>query len=151
MGEMKLEGRAMPTVCFAPPLSDEKLTEYKTAIAEATGPVNDAGTKLLACVEVWWNLPDSKRNDGSRLKLFHRSGQGTDRAEKVIELVPLEKEHQKSLYDLIPWDYELDAMEALFNTIPNDSQKKLRDTVFHLLWFVRELNLDREPVTADKL
>lgn len=29
------------------------------------------------------------------------------------------------------------------------SNKPLRDADFHLLWFVKELNKDREPITND--
>lgn len=152
MNQIKLESRAMPVACLAPPLTDSKLEQYRGIITKSSeGPVKDAATKLLVCVETWWNLPESKRTDGPRLKLLHRPTQGQERVEKTIELVPIEKDHQKTLYDLIPWDYELNAMDALFDSVPNDTQKELRDAAFHLLWFVRELNLDREPLTADKL
>lgn len=150
--EVRVEAKSMPVACLAPALTDEKLSKYNSLFdgAEA-GPVKDAAMKLLACVSAWWALPDSKRTDGNRLKFFHKSEEEQERTERTVELVPLEKEHQKSLYDLIPWDYELVALDTLFDTIPNDTQKELRDAAFHLLWFVKELNLDREPLTADKL
>lgn len=150
--EVKVEAKPMPVACLAPALTDEKLFRYTEVVKETpAGPIRDALTVLLACVYEWWRLPDSKRTDGNRLKFFHKGEGEQERTERTVELVPLEKDHQKSLYDLIPWDYELAALDTLFDTIPNDTQKELRDAAFHLLWFVKELNLDREPLTLDKL
>jgi hypothetical protein len=51
---------------------------------------------------------------------------------------------------VVPWRYEIEAMQRLFDGI-DPAEKELRDAAFHLLWFVTELERDREPVTNDKL
>lgn len=123
---------------FAPPLTDDALARYADIAKSATAPVQDAMTKLLSCVSTWWNLPESNGTTTTP----HSSGRGT--------IIPLDGVIAKTLYDLIPWEHELDAIQSLFDRI-DPSQKDLRNAAFHLLWHVKELNQDREPVTADKL
>lgn len=125
---------------FAPPFTDEKLADYK-ALAESpsTSPeVSDAMLVLHACIAQWWELPES--NGAGKP---HISGRGV--------IVPLEAEIAKTMFDAIPWKKELDAYATLFDGIDNGTDKPLRDAAFHLLWGVNELNLDREPMTTDKL
>ena len=125
---------------FAPPLTDERLAEYATFIRELpVSPVKDAMSELLVCCEKWWDLPES---EGVNV-WTHQSNKGT--------IVPLDTAHAEVLYDAIPWTHELEAIEALFNGIDPILQKRLRDAAQHLLWHVKELNLDREPLTNDKL
>lgn len=143
-GEITID--RFPTVCFAPPLSDQLLAEYA---AVADGPavrpeVRGAVRALLVCVRQWWELPESRRTDGDRFKLRHQG------KETVVHFAPLEEDHQAALSDAIPWGYELDAIQKLFDAI-SDAEVPLRNAAFHLLWHVRELCLDREPVTRDKL
>jgi len=124
---------------FAPPLTDEKLAAFKALAASAPGPVRDAMTTLQACVEKWWELPDSGP-DGSRP---HPSGRGT--------IVPLDGPIASALDEHIPWEHELAAYSNLFSAIDPVTQRDLRNAAFHLLWHVKELNFGREPLTADKL
>ncbi len=144
---------------FAPPLTDEKLAAYGVLAASAPGPVKDAMTELLACCEKWWNLPEP---NGTAVRP-HPVGVGA--------IVSLQENHAKELSDLIPWTHELKAMQELFDALPSGSTsgeevltdgvrwavvtdpeaKALRDAAFHLLWHVKELDLDREPLTADQL
>ncbi len=138
---------------FAPPLSDELLAKYKVMVEALTpSPVKDAMEKLLHCCGVWWELPDS--NNGSRP---HPVGVGAIRH--------LDEAHKKALWDHIPWSHrsngkdvngnpikgELDHMQDLLETISNETQRDLRNAAHHLLWHVIELDLDREPITSDKL
>ena len=139
---------------FAPPLSDELIAKYEAMIdaLSADDPIRDAMTKLLHCCGVWWDLPESKRAGSP-----HMSGRGS--------VVPLEHEHKAALFDAIPWSHrslprdaqgnptrgELDHMGDLFETISNETRRELRDAAHHLLWHVHELDLDREPITTDKL
>lgn len=123
---------------FAPPLSDELLTTYQAVSASADGPVKDALATLLACCRKWWELPESVGGGNA-----HPSGRGF-----IIELDHTIKDE---LWDFIPWPHEIKAMESLFESIDSVSQKDLRNAAFHLLWHVKELNLDREPITTDKL
>lgn len=125
---------------FAPPLTDHCLPRYK-ALAEALDardPIRDAMLKLHACVLHWWGLPESGGPARS-----HQSGVGA--------VVPLDREFQDALWEHIPWGHELDAMAALFEGIDPVRQKPLRDAAHHLLWHVKELDLDREPATTDVL
>jgi hypothetical protein len=123
---------------FAPPLTDEMLAGYRDHAAKAAPEIADAMRELLACVDHWWGLPDSKRAGKA-----HASGTGT--------MIPLEAEHADALDSLIPWRKELDNYAKLFDTIDPARDKALRDAAFHLLWHVNELDLGREPITADKL
>lgn len=126
---------------FAPPLTDELLAAYK-AMIEALPPqsqIRDAMARLLACCEKWWELPDSIGTEARA----HPSGLGT--------IVPLEAVHQKALWEHIPWPEELEHFGVLFDGIDPVAEKPLRDAAHHLLWHAKELELDREPLTADKL
>lgn len=125
---------------FAPPLTDELLAGYRTLI-DAQPPqtlLRDALEHLYRCVMQWWELPESKRK-GKR----HPVGVGF--------IVDLEEDHAKALWEAIPWDHELDAMARLFEAIDPKGERALRNAAHHLLWHVKELNLDREPLTNDKL
>jgi hypothetical protein len=125
---------------FAPPLSDELLASYK-ALTDALqpSPVKDAMTALLRCCGVWWDLPEPVGTSS----FAHPSGAGT--------VVRLEAAHAAELDQYIPWQHELSAIQKLFDEIDNESDKQLRDSAFHLLWHVKELDLGREPMTADRL
>jgi len=137
----------IPVACFAPPLTDEKLAEYQMLIdGLEPSPVKDVMDECMAAVKLWWELPESARKDGKQWKLLHRG------KETSYDETPLEKEHVKALWAAVPWMYELTAMEAILDALPNDTKgKPLRDAAFHLLWFAKELTLDREPLTMDKL
>lgn len=135
---------------FAPPLSDDLLAKYRATIDGLdAGPVRDALDTLYKCCAQWWELPESSgdENGGRRA---HTSGMGT--------IVPLDKKLAGDLYDAIPWTHELNAMggyttdrgqyvPGLFDDLTGD----VRAAAFHLLWHVKELDLDREPITADQL
>lgn len=147
-----MDRKSIPVACFAPPLTDEHIATYETMILTLPmpGAVRDAMRECMAPIKLWWELPESKRTDGVKLRLFHRTDPSKEREAKDVPIVPLEQDHAQQLYDLIPWDYELDAMAKLFETIPTE-EKHLRDAAHHLLWYAKELNLDREPLTADRL
>jgi hypothetical protein len=66
-------------------------------------------------------------------------------------VVPLDDPIAKELYDAIPWEHEIAGIQSLFDSIDRVSQRDLRNAAFHLLWHVKELNLDREPITNDKI
>ncbi len=121
---------------FAPPLTDEKLTSYESLAASASPEVKDAMGTCLACVKKWWGLPYS----GPAGSTPHPSGIGT--------IVPLDEPIAAALEPSIPWKHEIAAIQGLFDSIPA-SHKELRNAAFHLLWHVIELDLDREPITAD--
>jgi hypothetical protein len=141
-------GDRLPVACFAPPLTDDSLKAYAALVGgtDPTSALGEALRNLLNCVKEWWGLPESKRTDGRVFELSHKG--------KRLELatVPLEEEHKEALSDHIPWDHELAGLSnekatGLFDNLNGP----LRDCAFHLLWYVKELNADREPMTADNL
>lgn len=121
---------------IAPALTDDLLATYRS-LKPAGGPIADAMETLLQCVEKWWELPESSGQDKQYYPLVGS------------EIVKLDKEIQDQLYDLIPWDHELKAMGQLFDTISSATDKPLRDAAYHLLWYVKEFNFDREPITQE--
>lgn len=124
---------------FAPPLTAQNLKTYRELANTAPDPrVRDAMLPLCEMVEAFQKTPESRRSGHP-----HPSGAGT--------IIPLEDAEIKRIWDLVPWDYECNALGELFETIPANTEKPLRNAAFHLLWYARELTLDREPLTTDKL
>lgn len=141
----------IPVACFAPPLSDETLARYQALVA-ALGPdqaeLKDVLSGLMKCIQVWWELPESRRKP-TLWKLYHVERQ----AEMEVPETPLEHAHVTALWDVTPWMRELDTLstplaDGPFDTLPPG---ELRELAFHLLWHAKELTLDREPMTRDKV
>lgn len=142
-----LVARTIPTACFAPALTDEKLEHYKNLIDQLPeSPLKTAMETCYKAVEKWWNLPESKGSSSDPDWVLVRHGK-----QKTVKVTSLDKELIEELWDVVPWDYELQAMQPLFDAIDPVHQKELRDAAFHLLWFATELTLDREPLTKDRL
>ena len=125
--------------CLAPPLTDELLAAYAVLADDAGGPVGDAMRTLLGCSRAWWDAPESD---------LQAIGEAVSSSGRRAPVVPLTDDLKAALFDAIPWGHELRAMAVLFDEIPLGP---LRDAAHHLLWFANELNLDREPITSDKL
>lgn len=128
---------------FAPPLSPEQIQEYKALAKDAENEaVQDQMLALCKMLEVFWETPKSTE-EGTP----HRSGRGT-----ITKLAQVEI---KRIWDVVPWSHECDAMQKLFDDLPNGSpnskQRKVRNAAFHLLWFAKELTQDREPITNDQI
>lgn len=139
-----IDARPMPVACFAPPLTDEKLAAY-SALSESQpeGVLKHFLKQLLAAVLKWWELPESTRR-GQELALRHRG------KNVAVPVTPLEEEHVAALWDSVPFHEELNAAQSAFDAIPGE-EKELRDCAFHMLWYVRELCHDREPLDQSKL
>jgi hypothetical protein len=132
---------AKPSVggSFSPPLSDAKLADYRSAIEllQPKSRLREALEILLNCCEQWWEQPES-------------TGSGRPHPVGIGLIVDLDDSIAAALWEHIPWNDELDAFQKLFDAIePADAT--LRNMAFHLLWHARELALDREPMTNDKL
>lgn len=140
--------------CFAPPIDASRLERYKALATIADpGPIEDAYRQLLAMVEKFQETPESRERGIPLQTEYTRSPfQDADGKPKPPpKIVPLEQAEVNRMWDFVPWPHEINAMAALFERIPNESRKELRDAAFHLIWFARELCLDREPMTQDKL
>lgn len=123
---------------FAPPLSDAQMAVYAALIEQLPEcALKDALRALYTCVEEWWAQPEST-GEGRP----HPSGRGV--------IVDLDESVRLALDPHVPWEEELDHHQRLCDAIPA-GDRALRDCAFHLLWHARELCLDREPITADKL
>lgn len=121
---------------FAPPLTPDRLAAYRQAAQSADPPTRDAILALAAMVEHFQATPAS-----TQAGTPHPSGRGL--------IVPLEATEVQRIWDVVPWDHELDAMQMLFDRL--DGKSPLRTPAFHLLWYARELAKDREPITCDRI
>ena len=139
-----------PVACFAPALTDAALAKYEALInglGSDMGEVKDAMQTCLKCVKAWWDLPESKRGDKERFIVKHKD------KEIEVAVTPLEKAHVSELDSVTPWMRELDTLSnktdtGVFDSLPAG---ELRNAAFHLLWHCKEITLDREPMTLDKL
>lgn len=134
---------------FAPPLTAEKLAAYRELVP-ADGPVRDAMHGLIVMAETFAQTPASGRPGRP-----HPVGElvTKDGRKYVPQVVPLEDAEVKRIWDVVPWPHELDGLSnkegtGLFDGL---TDKPLRDAAFHMLWLARELALDREPLTTDRL
>lgn len=174
---------------FAPPLSAEKLARYREISSSASPEIREVMLKLCDMVERFQETPASKLPHRA-----HPSGMG-----RIVSLEPKEIER---IDEVVPWMYECDAYQRLFETLPTGvnagplelverkadgntqaltavpgtdargkfsgdsgsvffskprnvvvdaAQKELRDACFHLVWFAKELTMDREPMTNDMI
>lgn len=125
---------------FAPTIDIDKLKAYSKLAKDADGPVGDAMVALMGVCDEWLKeqAKQPKRASGTP----HPSGRG-----RVVSLGLKEGE---PLWNKVPWDHELAAVQQLFDGIPA-RDKALRDAAFHLLWYAKELALDRVPMTLDQL
>jgi hypothetical protein len=137
----------IPVACFAPPLTDKLLAEYKDLIETIEDPeVQDEVRKLCDCCEKWWNLPESKET-GPTLRVTHQG------EESECSVSPLSDDLIGELWEVTPYMRELNTLstpkdEGLFDKLPPGD---IRNMAFHLLWYCKEITLDREPMTGDKL
>lgn len=151
----------IPNACFAPELTDEKLGEYQDRVASIPNDereLKDVLSALLNCVLTWWALPVSEKPAKEKFTFLHRG------ETKEIGVVPLEDAHVEALWDVTPYFRETESIEKFLDGLPLGTVEEnyccrivdqaafdLRTMAFHLLWHVKEIALDREPLTQDKL
>lgn len=163
MPTAEMTAERMPVACFAPPLTDALIDRYAAladALPDSRGDVRDAMRECLAAARLWWELPESNGTPKDMsVEVKHR---GKDTLVKIVCLTP---DLVQKLWDAVPWGYEIAAMSKLFGRAfhgidpdtgeqihePWIMDKAVCDAAFHLLWFARELALDREPLTQEKL
>lgn len=150
---------------FAPPLTTKKLDEYDAIAKTAPAHVSSVIKDLIKMARTFLETPTSTLPGRP-----HPAGRGM--------IVPLETAEVQRIDSVVPWDWELDAYQKLFDSLPtgvrgtqiveeklpdgrvvkkeksivaDERAKALRDACFHLLWYAKELAQDREPITTDKL
>jgi len=145
MPRTQVKTDTLPVACFAPPMTDAKIINYRIAVdLLESSPIKDACDECLKAIEAWWKLPESSATDTEKFSIRHGG------ADKTFHVVHLEESYIIDLWEFVPWEYEIKSMRELFSGIPKE-QKELRDMASHLLWHACELSLDREPLTQDKL
>lgn len=132
--------------CLAPALDDATLERYAAIVADLeTGELKSEMESVLACVRAWWEIPESKRRDVETIRVWNPAA----KAWGTVDLQPLEAKHVAELWEVTPWMRELESIGVnLIDALP---QGDTRNALTHLLWFAKEITLDREPATADKL
>jgi hypothetical protein len=121
---------------FAPPVDDQKLSHYEALMAAVEDrQVREYGESLVKMLRTFQAAPSSKAKSKP-----HPSGRGT--------ITPLEQAEIERIWDCVPWPEECDAIDVVFDRLPSGD---VRNAAYHLLWFARELSIDREPCTTDKL
>jgi hypothetical protein len=139
---------ALPVACFAPSLTGDNLEKYADVISK-TDPKTELGEalrKCLACVQAWYAIPESTRKTSEKFSILHQG------KEVSFGVTPLEQEQIDALWDSTPWMRELNAFSTpAANGVFDSLAGELRDAAFHLLWHAKEITLDREPLTVDKL
>lgn len=117
---------------FAPPITN--LDAYRALASKTSDEIREAMISLCDMVDLFNKTPKSKLNGSS-----HPSGKGV--------VIPLESVEIKRIWDAVPWSSECDRMGVLFDSLTGD----VRNAAYHLLWYARELTMDREPITTDTL
>lgn len=135
---------------FAPPLSAEKLEEYRGLAVTSDSPATaEAMLKLCKMVEVFQQTPPSMEPG-----IPHPVGEFRDARNgqlKTVTITPLAQAEKERIFDVVPWAHENEMYAKLFDGINAETHKPLRDAAFHLLWFAVELEKDREPITNDRI
>lgn len=101
---------------FAPPLSAEKLTAYKTLAETADPQIKEMMRTLVKMLEEFRKTPESKAKGTP-----HQSGLGT--------VVLLEGEEIKRMWEHVPWMEELKMWEQLAEKIDPDKATRNADKV----------------------
>lgn len=120
---------------FAPPLNQQKLDRFKQLASDAGAQTGEYMTTLIAMVEKF-------------LETGASSSPGKPHPSGVGRIIPLDDAEKTRIWDSVPWREELEMMSAVFDQLPKG---ETRNAAFHLLWYGRELNSDREPITNDNL
>ena len=124
---------------FAPSIDDVGIATYGSLIASCEDlEAKDILQKLHTMLTEFRKTPESSLTGAA-----HPAGRGV--------MVPLEDAEIQRIWDVVPWQYEIEAYKPVLDRLDPVAQKDLRNAAFHLLWFAQELCLDREPLTKDRL
>ena len=159
---------------FAPPLDSDRVQAYRELAEQADAGTRKAMLALCDTVEEYLVTYEGRVTGKAMPKEageLHEVGVG--------RIIPLGEKTVKALEDYIPQDYEISGMQSHFDKLPNGTSgsktvesedfsdgvaraktvsivsdrtaKDIRDAAFHLLWFVKELQSGRVPITTDML
>ena len=120
---------------FAPQITDDKLEEYR----QLAGNVHDQ-----RCSEYMIQLVEM-------LDMFNETPESSLPGTKhplAGMVVPLEDAEIKRIWDKVPYMEECDLIGKAFDILPPGEQ---RHAAYHLLLYARELTLDREPMTQERV
>jgi hypothetical protein len=92
---------------FAPPIDAEKLKNYKRLAQSADPKTRSIMLSLIQMVAKFTETPKSKMNGHS-----HPVGRGT--------ITPLEATEIERIDDVVPWDYECDAMQVALEKVQQE-------------------------------
>lgn len=135
--------------CLAPKLDSDGLEVYRSrANSAGDGPVRDSMLELIAMIEKYWEVPVSDSTSETKPLPCPLDVCGKQVTELTMKR--LSQDQVQRIWDKVPWENELNAMGDVFQGISAETDKTLRDSAFHLLWYGRELFLDREPITMDQ-
>jgi len=124
---------------FAPRITEDTLVHYEALAALVSDSrIRESMTELIAMCRAFLLHPEA-------------SGPGSPHATGRGSIVPLDDAVIQEIWDLVPWQDEIDLMAGRFELINAVTEKETRDAAHHLLWYARELTMDRRPITADTL
>lgn len=136
--------KTVSIACLAPALSDELLSRFKSLIQsqEERSKLRDYLDTLLKCVEAWWNIREST------LETVTAVAQTGPTTGHKVQLQELDNGVIQSLWNTTPWMEEILLMEEEFSSLTDGD---VRNMAFHLSWFAKEITLDREPLTVERI
>lgn len=147
---------------FAPQIDSAKASAYFAAIsAHAPRDLKDTLLALVDMVNLFNQTPPStnppRPHPMGKVTIVGKVGPDGKKLKPDVminpRIVDLEEAEIKRIWDAVPWGYEIDALQHQLNIrfdsgeLPNE----LRTPAYHLLWYARELTLDREPLTMERV
>jgi len=120
---------------FAPKLTAGEVHAMSPLFSECDAEVKDVVGILSRCVLTFLETPESRLPG-----MPHPSG--------VASVVPLEEDEKRRIFDVVPWSWECDTYGRVLDRLPLGNA---RNAAYHLLWYARELTVDREPITVDRI
>lgn len=120
---------------FAPRIDEEKLEQYRQLAGNVQDQrCSDYMLKLVEMLDLFYETPDSTL-PGTKHPIAGM-------------VVPLEDAETTRIWDKVPYSDECDLIGKAFDILPPGEQ---RNAAYHLLWYARELTLDREPMTQERV
>lgn len=136
---------------FAPPITPQKLAEYR-ALGESlpTGQVREVILLLCQMVEVFQQTPMSKEPPVLAPGCPMRVVIGENQKGQLVNVydIPLEQKEVERIWDYVPWPSEIAMYRDLLKTVPPGP---VYEALGYLIWYATELAKDREPMTQDRL